>query len=180
MDERIKLICADIPELQLDAIVNSANKSLTGGGGVDGAIHKKAGKELMNACQALRGCETGFSKITPGYNLPAKYIIHTVGPVWYGGYKNEEFLLKSCYNETLKLCIENNITSIAFPSISTGAYKFPFEKAGLIAIKTINHFLKKNIPIEKVLLVSYTESELKRHQRIFKRLDKHETRNRIL
>ncbi len=129
MDSRIILIQVDITELDVDAIVNAANPSLMGGGGVDGAIHRKAGVELKEACRPLRGCHTGFSKITSGFKLKAKWVIHTVGPVWYGGHKSEEKLLESCYHTSMELCAEKQIESIAFPSISTGAYKFPFDKA---------------------------------------------------
>lgn len=165
---KIEIIEADITTLKVDAIVNAANNSLMGGGGVDGAIHKAAGKKLDEECRNLRGCETGRSKITKGYNLPAKYIIHTVGPVWNNGTENEEMLLASCYNTALQLAVENNIKTIAFPSISTGAYKFPFDKAVKIALENITAFLKGTSEIEKVYLVFYSDKDLEQVKRIIK------------
>lgn len=166
----IEIIQADITHLNLDAIVNAANNSLMGGGGVDGAIHRAAGAALAEECRLLRGCETGQSKITKGYNLPAKFVIHTVGPVWNNGTNNEEFLLQSCYETALKLAVENGIKTIAFPSISTGAYRFPFSKAAEIAYSTITAFLKENPSIEQVLLVCFDEKDLKQLKRIISRL----------
>jgi O-acetyl-ADP-ribose deacetylase len=157
---KIEIIKTNISTLQVDAIVNAANNSLTGGGGVDGAIHKAAGKEFTEACRALKGCATGQSKITKGFNLPAKFVIHTVGPVWNNGTENEEALLQSCYQTSLWLAMENQIRTIAFPSISTGAYRFPFERAAKIAHKTINNFLETNPAIEIVYLVCYTDKDL--------------------
>ncbi|MBI3238687.1 MAG: O-acetyl-ADP-ribose deacetylase [Flavobacteriia bacterium] len=166
----IEIIQADITHLNLDAIVNAANNSLMGGGGVDGAIHRAAGAALAEECRLLRGCETGQSKITKGYNLPAKFVIHTVGPVWNNGTNNEEFLLQSCYETALKLAVENGIKTIAFPSISTGAYRFPFSKAAEIAYSTITAFLKENPSIEQVFLVCFDEKDLKQLKRIISRL----------
>ncbi|MBL7910110.1 MAG: O-acetyl-ADP-ribose deacetylase [Bacteroidia bacterium] len=162
---KIEIIKADITQLKVEAIVNAANNSLMGGGGVDGAIHKAAGKDLLEACRALKGCATGNSKITKGYNLPAKFIIHTVGPVWNNGTENEEWLLASCYNSSLQIASGNSIKTIAFPSISTGAYRFPFDKAAKIAYSTISNFLNNNSTIEKVYLVCYSDKDLEQMKR---------------
>ncbi len=163
---KIEIIKADITQLKVDAIVNAANNSLMGGGGVDGAIHKAAGKELTEECRTLKGCSTGKSKITKGYNLSAKYVIHTVGPVWNNGTANEETLLASCYDSSLQLALENNIKTIAFPSISTGAYRFPFDKAAKIAYRTISGFLMNDNSIEKVYLVCYSDKDLDQMKRV--------------
>lgn len=155
----LEIIKADITQLAVDAIVNAANNSLTGGGGVDGAIHRAAGKALLDECRLLKGCETGKSKITSGCLLPAKFVIHTVGPAWNNGTEREEELLRSCYQSALQLAVEHNIKTIAFPSISTGAYRFPADKAAKIAYHTVSHFLEKNKNIEKVYLVCYSEKD---------------------
>lgn len=157
MDARLEIIKGDITKLRVDAIVNAANSALCGGGGVDGAIHQAAGAELLKECLALRGCPTGQAKITKGYNLPAKFVIHAVGPVWYGGYKNEAALLASCYRESLRLATENNIKTIAFPSISTGAYRYPLKEAAKIALTEIVKFLEREHSIEKVFCVCFDE-----------------------
>lgn len=138
---RIKVELADITDFEGDAIVNAANNSLLGGGGVDGAIHRAAGTELYDACYEIGECPTGQARITPGFNLSASYVIHTVGPVWRGGNHDEASLLASCYFESLRLAEENEISSIAFPSISTGAYGYPHEEAASIAIDTVKHWL---------------------------------------
>ncbi len=157
MKAKIELVLGDITRLNVDAIVNAANRTLLGGGGVDGAIHRAAGKELLNECRQLGGCRTGEAKITGGYNLPAKYIIHTVGPIWCGGENNERELLADCYRNSLQLASNKGLKTIAFPSISTGAYRFPVEQASEIAYNTIVEFLKDDSMIEKVLIVCFDQ-----------------------
>lgn len=155
----IRTYLGDITELAVDAIVNAANGSLLGGGGVDGAIHRTAGRELLAECRSLNGCETGDAKITQGYKLPAKHVIHTVGPVWHGGGRGEEALLTSCYRRSLALAEANNCKSIAFPAISTGIYGYPKELAAKTAVETINAYFaaNKNSQIKEVILVSFDE-----------------------
>ena len=154
----LEIIKGDITKLEVDAIVNAANETLLGGGGVDGAIHRAAGIELLNECKTLNGCKTGQSKITKGYNLPAKHVIHTVGPIWHGGMKNEVELLESCYITALNLAIENNIKTIAFPAISCGAYHFPIEKACKIAVETVSKILENNQNIDKVIFIDINQA----------------------
>ncbi len=156
-NKRIKFIQDDITKLNVDAIVNAANSRLAGGGGVDGAIHRAAGPELPEACQKLGGCLTGSAKITPGFNLPAKFIIHTVGPVWRGSNSNEADLLKSCYNTSLEIAVQNNIRTIAFPNISTGIYGFPKHEAAEIAISAVTSFLENNQLPEQITFVCFDD-----------------------
>lgn len=159
----IRIIKGDITQItDMQAIVNAANNSLLGGGGVDGAIHRAAGKELLAECRTLHGCETGEAKITNAYNLPCDYVIHTVGPIWKGGKNNEEELLADCYFNSMKLAMDNGIRTIAFPSISTGVYKFPVKLAAKIAVHTVAKFLQGNPGsfdlVEWVLFDEHTES----------------------
>lgn len=167
----IRIILGDITKQNSDAIVNAANCSLLGGGGVDGAIHRAAGPELLAECRTLHGCETGKAKITKGYRLPAKYVIHTPGPVWHGGGHGEAELLASCYRSCLELAKENGCKSVDFPSISTGVYHFPLEKAADIAIGTIADFLKSNPEIERVRMVCFDEGTKAFYDRALARLD---------
>jgi O-acetyl-ADP-ribose deacetylase (regulator of RNase III) len=155
--DKIKLIKGDITRLKVNAIVNAANTTLLGGGGVDGAIHRAAGHELLEECKTLGGCPTGEAKITKGYKLPAKFVIHTVGPVWQGGKKNEENLLASCYKNSLKLASEHKIKTIAFPNISTGIYHFPKKRAAEIAIREVKSYLAEHSEIIKVIFAVFDE-----------------------
>ncbi|MGI5891934.1 MAG: O-acetyl-ADP-ribose deacetylase [Bacillota bacterium] len=154
---RLEIIKGDITKQRVDAIVNAANTSLLGGGGVDGAIHKAAGPQLLEECKALHGCPTGQAKITKGYRLPAAYVIHTPGPIWRGGENNEAELLRSCYLNSLQLAVDNNCQTVAFPSISTGVYHFPLDKAANIAVNTICQFLHEHNAIIKVLMVCFDD-----------------------
>ncbi|MGM9591473.1 MAG: O-acetyl-ADP-ribose deacetylase [Oscillospiraceae bacterium] len=157
MKNRIEIIQGDITKQAVDAIVNAANCSLLGGGGVDGAIHRAAGPELLAECRTLNGCKTGEAKITKGYRLPARYVIHTPGPVWHGGSKGEAELLRSCYLNCLALASENGCRTVDFPSISTGVYHFPLEKASMIAIGAIAEYLSAHPELERVRMVCFDE-----------------------
>lgn len=156
----IRAVRADITTLKVDAIVNAANASLLGGGGVDGAIHRVAGPELLDTCRALGGCRTGEAKITKGYRLPATFVIHTVGPVWNGGTHGEANLLASCYRNSLKLAIQNHCRSIAFPSVSTGVYGYPIEQAAAIAVTTVRETPPEESCIEEVIFCCFSEHDL--------------------
>lgn len=166
MNERIQLIKGDITHLQVDSIVNAANTSLLGGGGVDGAIHRAAGKELLAECRTLGGCATGDAKITKGYNLPAKFVIHTVGPVWRGGNSGEPEKLASCYQKSLELAVQFEIKTIAFPNISTGVYGYPKNLAAEIAISTIRNFMESHSEIEQVIFCVFDDENFQLYQNI--------------
>ncbi|MDD2927685.1 MAG: O-acetyl-ADP-ribose deacetylase [Candidatus Omnitrophica bacterium] len=169
MVAKIELIKGDITKLKVDAVVNAANETLLGGGGVDGAIHSAAGPELLAECRNLGSCKTGQAKITKGYKLLSKYIIHTVGPVWEGGKSREAELLALCYRNSLNLAKEYSLRSIAFPSISTGAYGFPIQKAAAIALITVKNFLKENPNVfEKVIFVLFSEQDFEIYNNLIK------------
>lgn len=170
MKNKIKLIQGDITKIEVDSIVNAANSSLLGGGGVDGAIHRVGGKEILEECIEIRnrqgGCETGQAVITTAGNLPAKFVIHTVGPVWNGGRKNEAQLLADCYTNSLKLTLENNVQTLAFPNISTGVYGYPKELAGEIAVKTVLEFLEENDKILEVIFVCFDDDNYRIYEKL--------------
>lgn len=161
---RIRLVKEDITKMEVDAIVNAANTTLLGGGGVDGAIHRAAGPQLLEECRRLGGCPTGKAKATRGYNLPARYVFHAVGPVWHGGQNGEDELLASCYRECMRLAKEHGVRTIAFPAISCGAYRFPPERAARIAIRTIRQCLEDNPQIETVYLVCFDDKVYRAYQ----------------
>ncbi len=155
MPKRLRVAEGDITKLDVDAIVNAANPTLLGGGGVDGAIHRAAGPGLLAECKTLGGCNTGEAKITRGYNLPARWVIHTVGPVWQGGGHGEDELLADCYRNSLRLAVERGVRTIAFPAISTGVYGFPMARAARIAVREVRRFLETDSHLHEVLLVCY-------------------------
>jgi O-acetyl-ADP-ribose deacetylase (regulator of RNase III) len=164
MRNRIKVYLGDITKLEVDAIVNAANRSLLGGGGVDDAIHRAAGKQLLAECKTLGGCQTGEAKLTKGYNLPAKFVIHTVGPVWRGGNNRETELLANCYRNSLQLAVQNEVKTIAFPAISTGVYGFPKQKAAQIALREVANFLKNNKQLKQVIFVCFDNENYQIYQ----------------
>jgi O-acetyl-ADP-ribose deacetylase (regulator of RNase III) len=161
---KIDLALGDITHQKVDAVVNAANRTLLGGGGVDGAIHRTAGPQLLEECRRLGGCPTGEARITKGYQLPAKYVIHTVGPVWRGGHQQEDELLRNCYVNSMKLAAENHVKTIAFPSISTGAYGFPIERAARIAVTTVAEYLDSLRVIEKAIFVCFSKNDYNVYQ----------------
>ena len=170
MKDRIKIVEGDITKQDVDAIVNAANSSLLGGGGVDGAIHRAAGPELLEETRKIGGCPTGEARVSKGYHLPAKWVIHTVGPVWGGGRKNEDNLLASCYRNSLKEAERLGVKTIAFPSISTGVYRFPLERATEIAMKETKKFFEKNDTIETVVFVCFGREVTKTYKEVFTRV----------
>lgn len=171
MKNRLSIHNGDITKLEVDAIVNAANKTLLGGGGVDGAIHRAAGPELLNECRKLNGCKTGEAKITLGYNLPARYVIHTVGPVWRGGNNKEAELLANAYINSLKIAAEKQFETIAFPSISTGVYSFPIDKATKIAVTETIKFLEQNKFPEKVIFCVFGKEAEEIYKEMFLNLN---------
>jgi O-acetyl-ADP-ribose deacetylase (regulator of RNase III) len=156
-EDKIEILRGDITKLEVDAIVNAANTTLVGGGGVDGAIHRAAGSELLAECRTLGGCRPGEAKMTRGYRLPARFVIHTVGPIWRGGKHDEARTLANCYRNSLQLAVENKIKTIAFPAISCGAYGYPMEEVAQIAFKTTRDFLSTNDEVQKVIFVAWDE-----------------------
>jgi O-acetyl-ADP-ribose deacetylase (regulator of RNase III) len=162
----LKAIQADITTLHVDAIVNAANSSLLGGGGVDGAIHRAAGPQLLAECRSLNGCKTGEAKITAGYRLPAKHVIHTVGPVWSGGRGNEPKLLAACYRNSLRIADERLLGSIAFPSISTGVYGYPKNAAAIIAVATVREFVASPRSLKEIVFCCFSREDLELYERV--------------
>jgi len=164
LDSNIDIVRGDITKLDVDAIVNAANTTLLGGGGVDGAIHRAAGPELLEECRTLGGCQPGEAKLTQGYGLPARFVIHTVGPVWTGGKRGEPQILANCYRNSLQLAVKNGIKTIAFPAISCGAYGYPIQEAARIAVETTREFLATHVKIDKVIFVVASDEILRAYQ----------------
>lgn len=171
MSDKIKILHGDITTLHVDAIVNAANATLLGGGGVDGAIHKAAGPKLLEECKKLGGCPTGQAKITKGYDLPAKWVIHTVGPIWRGGKNNEEVLLTQCYKNSLLIAEKTRIKNLAFPAISTGVYAFPMERAARIAIFETKNFFETSLSVEEVIFVCHGIEALTSYKEALKKIE---------
>lgn len=163
---KIEVYHGDITKVACDAVINAANKRLLGGGGVDGAIHRAGGKEILKECREIGGCPVGKAVLTTAGNLPAKYVIHTVGPVWHGGNYEEDKLLKNCYINSLTLALAYDIRVIAFPNISTGVYRFPKERAAKIAIKSVKEFIEENSGIEKIIFVCYNQRNYELYKKI--------------
>ena len=170
MKERVEILEGDITKLDVDAIVNAANTTLLGGGGVDGAIHRAAGPELLEETRKIGGCPTGEARISKGYRLPAKWVIHTVGPVWAGGQRGEEQLLASCYRNSLRAAQELGVLSVAFPSISTGAYRFPLERATEIALEETKRFLETDENLARIVFVCFGKQVLDTYEKAYKRI----------
>jgi O-acetyl-ADP-ribose deacetylase len=170
MEPRVQIIAGDITKLAVDAIVNAANTSLLGGGGVDGAIHRAAGPELLEETRTIGGCPTGEARVSKGYRLPAKWVIHTVGPIWGGGNRNEDGLLANCYRNSFKAAKEKGVKTIAFPSISTGAYGFPLERATEIALRETKKFLAEEETVTKVVFVCFGENVLNTYKEAAKKI----------
>ena len=166
IDPRLKLVRGDITKLAVDAIVNAANTTLLGGGGVDGAIHRAAGPELLAECRTLGGCRPGEARITRGYNLPARFVVHTVGPVWSGGTRGEPEMLANCYRNSLRIAVENSVRTIAFPAISCGAYRYPISEAARIAVETTSEFLRNTDSVSEVIFVVSSDEIEAAYQRL--------------
>ena len=173
MERKIEIVRGDITKLEVDAIVNAANTTLLGGGGVDGAIHRAAGPELLAECRTLGGCEPGEAKITRGYCLPARFVIHTVGPIWRGGKRGEPEMLANCHRSALRLAAENWIKMIGFPAISCGAYGYPIDQAAPIAVKTTREFLASQENISKVIFVLWDEDVYEAYREAIEKMPKH-------
>ncbi len=167
MKEKIKIIQGDITKLEVDAIVNAANNSLLGGGGVDGAIHRSAGPDLLEETRKIGGCPTGEARVSGGYDLPARWVIHTVGPVWKGGSQNEENLLASCYRNSFAAAVEKGVKTVAFPAVSTGVYGFPLKRATEIAMRETRQFLENDDLLDQVIFVCFSQEALKIYQETF-------------